>query len=101
MCRWGREALAHLYGEAMSDTCIHSLLAVDCAPVSRWGREALTRLYDDVMFKSLPMPGVKLPQPDSEEEDREEDNTPLPPGVRGLGEGGVGTSTRVSGPVCA
>jgi hypothetical protein len=34
------------------------------------------------MFKSLPMPGVKLPQPDSEEEDGEEDNTPLPPGVR-------------------
>jgi hypothetical protein len=34
------------------------------------------------MFKSLPMPGVKIPQPDSEEEEAEEDSAPLPPGVR-------------------
>jgi hypothetical protein len=56
----------------------------------RWGRDALSRLYDDVMFKTLPMPGVKLPEPDSDEE---EDNSPLPMGVSEARVGGLTTSS--------
>ncbi|KAF8055385.1 FGT1 [Scenedesmus sp. PABB004] len=35
---------------------------------NRWGRDALSRAYDDIMFRTMPMPGVKLP-PLPEEED--------------------------------
>lgn len=35
------------------------------------------RVYDDVMFKTMPMPGVKLLDPLDEHEE-EENNTPEP-----------------------
>jgi hypothetical protein len=60
----------------------------------RWGRDALSRLYDDVMFKTLPMPGVKLPEPDSDEE---EDNSPLPMGVSHTLSPGGGGASRCTG----
>jgi hypothetical protein len=47
----------------------------------RWGKEALSRVYDDVMFKSMPMPGVKLPEPESDEEDEQQPGSSREPGV--------------------
>jgi hypothetical protein len=38
-------------------------------------------VYDDVMFKSMPMPGVKLPEPDSDEEDDTQTAGNREPGV--------------------
>jgi hypothetical protein len=38
-------------------------------------------VYDDVMFKSMPMPGVKLPGPDSDEEDETQPGSTREPGV--------------------
>jgi hypothetical protein len=40
-------------------------------------------VYDDVMFKSMPMPGVKLPEPDSDEEDEQTPGSTREPGVSG------------------
>jgi hypothetical protein len=50
----------------------------------RWGKEALARVYDDVMFKSLPMPGVKLPEPLSDDEEADDSSAPLGAGVSGV-----------------
>ena len=53
---------------------------------SRWGAQALARVYDDVMFKTLPMPGVKLPDlPDDDAAgDDSDEQDPLPPAVSAL-----------------